>query len=149
MTTYIHEDDRFDIEVTFELDVPLADVLGVEWTWTGNWADGEPLMLAAGSTTPVPLPTVYRDHGPLFPLHPGPTASQYRAAIDPDYLDTVASGHWETPADFGERISAAPARVPTPAVAIPQAPGTVLAPSPLEQTGFRRFLNTLTGGRNA
>ncbi|MEU1433971.1 phiSA1p31-related protein [Streptomyces sp. NPDC005786] len=146
MTTYIHEDDRFDfdLEVTFDLDVPLADVLGVEWTWTGNWADGEPLMVAAGHTTPVPLPTVYRDHGPLIPLYPRPTASQYRAAIDPDYLDTEATGYIESRADYGERLAALARQAS--AVTIPQAPGQILAPSPLEQTGFRRFLNTLTRG---
>jgi hypothetical protein len=133
MTPYSHDG------ATFDLDVPHADVLGVEWAWTGGWADDEPLMVASGGTNPLPLPTVYRDHGPLIALS-RPTASQYRAAVDPDYLDTVRSGYVETPAQFSERIAAQ---------TIPQAPGRVLAPSPMEQTGFRAFIRSLKGARNA
>ncbi|MFF1650190.1 phiSA1p31-related protein [Streptomyces sp. NPDC058240] len=138
MTPYLHDG------VTFDLDVPLADVLGVEWIWTGGWADGEPLLACrsdrADCQTALPLPTVYRDHGPLIPLTPRPTADQYRAAVDPDYADTVRSGYVETPAAFGARIAAQ---------TIPQAPGRVLAPSPLEQSGFRAFIKSLKGARNA
>ncbi|MEU2674787.1 phiSA1p31-related protein [Streptomyces sp. NPDC007164] len=133
MTPYSHDG------VTFDLDVPHADVVGVEWTWSGAWADGEPLMVAPGHHMPLPLPTVYRDHGPLMPIS-RPTVGQYRAAVDPDYADTVAAGYVETPAAFGARLAAQ---------AIPQAPGRVLAPSPLEQTGFRAFIRSLKGARNA
>lgn len=134
MSTYLHDG------VTFDLDVPHADVLGVEWTWSGTWADGEPLMVALGGGAPLPLPTVYRDHGPLIPISLLPTAGQYRAAADPDYADTVAAGYVETPAEFGARIAAQ---------TIPQVPGRVLAPSPLEQTRFRAFIRSLKGARNA
>ncbi|MGW1102774.1 phiSA1p31-related protein [Streptomyces sp. NPDC002540] len=134
MTLYSHDG------VTFDLDVPHADVLGVEWAWTGGWAEGEPLMVAPGHEMPLPLPTVYRDHGPLIPLSPRPTAGQYRAAVDPDYADTVAAGYVESPAEFGARIAAQ---------TIPQAPGRVLAPSPLEQTAFRAFIRSLKEARNA
>ncbi|MGW2089637.1 phiSA1p31-related protein [Streptomyces sp. NPDC001880] len=128
MTPYLHDG------VTFDLDVPHADVLGVEWTWTGAWIEGEPLMVAPGHDMPLPLPTVYRDHGPLIALS-RPTAGQYRAAVDPDYLDTVRSDYVETP--LSERIAAQ---------TIPQAPGRALAPSPLEQAGFRAFIRSLKGG---
>ncbi|MFJ1696227.1 phiSA1p31-related protein [Streptomyces sp. NPDC088252] len=138
MTPYLHDG------VTFDLDVPHADVLGVEWTWSGTWADSEPLLRCRSDRsdcqTELPLPTVYRDHGPLIPISPRPTAGQYRAAVDPDYADTVASGYVETPAAFGARLAAQ---------TIPQAPGRVLASSPLEQTGFRAFIRSLKEARNA
>ncbi|MCX4849787.1 phiSA1p31-related protein [Streptomyces sp. NBC_00893] len=137
MTPYSHDG------VTFDLDVPYADVLGVEWVWTGGWADGEPLLRCRSDRsdcqTAQPLPTVYRDHGPLIPIS-RPTVGQYRAAVDPDYEDTVRSGYVETPAAFGARIAAQ---------TIPQASGRVLAPSPLEQTGFRAFIRSLKEARNA
>lgn len=143
MTTFTHDG------VVFDLTVPLADVIGVEWTWTGGYLDGEPLLVAAGSTVPAPLPTVYRDHGPLIPIQRRPSAAQYQAAIDPDYADTVAAGYVETPAEFGRRIAAPkPDSTPptVPAVTVPKAAGQVLAPSPLEQRGFRAFLKSLRGG---
>ncbi|MFE9777796.1 phiSA1p31-related protein [Streptomyces sp. NPDC005775] len=147
MITYLHDGIEFDLTVTYR------DCTNVEWEWAGTWsAAGEPLMRERVSDSDrqgtVSLPDLYHYHGPLIPLHPRPTASQYRAAIDPNYADTLASGYIESPAAFGARI-APPALVPTPAVTLPQAPGRILAPSPLEQTGFRRFLSTLTGGRNA
>lgn len=71
--TYLHDGTVFD------LGIQHVDVLGVVWHWTGNWtAAGEPLMASdrAAYSVPddvlVPLPDVYRDHGPLIPLHGQP-----------------------------------------------------------------------------
>ncbi|MEU8829424.1 phiSA1p31-related protein [Streptomyces sp900116325] len=140
MTIYEHDGNSFD------LDVPHADVTGVEWEWTSAWFDGEPLMVAPGSRTPLPLPTVYRDHGPLIPISPRPTAAQYLAAVDvdPNYADSVARRLYETAPQHRERMAAQrAAAAPTP---VPTAAGHVLAPSPLEQTGFRSFIRSLRGG---
>jgi hypothetical protein len=59
----------------FDLTVPQADVTGVEWQWTGTYnMAGEPLMLPDDQTNyrPVSLPDVYKDHGPLIPVHGEP-----------------------------------------------------------------------------
>lgn len=63
MTAYLHDGTEFD------LDCAYVDAIGVEWRWNGqrNQA-GEPLMIGAGPETPIPLPDVYRDHGPLIPI---------------------------------------------------------------------------------
>ena len=137
--TYVFEDVEFDLTIAY------VDVIGVEWSWTGGWTEaGEPLMRTPGVTVPAPLPDVYHDHGPLIPIHPRPSAAQCTAAIDvdPDYAATVAAGYVEEPAAFGERI-AVPAVSP---VVVPQLTAHHLPPSPLEQTAFRRFLNTISGG---
>ncbi|MFG3136047.1 phiSA1p31-related protein [Streptomyces sp. NPDC048211] len=143
MNTYVHEGVEFDLALTY------ADVTGVEWVWTGRESvDGEPLMRQqtdrVDCQTLIPLPTLYWNHGPLIPISPRPTHTERRIAVDvdPNYADTVAAGYVESPAAFAARIAA-------PAPLVPTAPGSVLAPSPLEQTGFRRFLSTLTGGRSA
>jgi hypothetical protein len=135
MTTYLHDG------VSFDLALAHMDVTGVEWEWTGDRDEnGAPLLVALGSKHPVPLPDVYHDHGPLIPMSPRPTAAQYRAAIDPNYADSVASGLYETVPQFTERIA-------IPAPAVPTAPGHIVAaPSPLEQTGFRAFIAALRGG---
>ncbi|MDX2732826.1 phiSA1p31-related protein [Streptomyces sp. PA03-2a] len=135
---------------SFDLGIAHQDVFGTEWTWTGTWTeDGQPLMRSEtaqpGCSRPVPLPDVYHDHGPLIPIRPRtlPTAAEYRAAVDPNYADTVAAGYVESREAFGARMRASRAQ-PTPV--IPQATGRVLVPSPLEDGGFRRFLKTLRGG---
>lgn len=145
MNTYVHEGVEFDLALTY------ADVTGVEWTWTGSaTADGEPLMRQhtdrVDCQSLIPLPTLYWDHGPLIPISPRPTHTELRIAVDvdPDYAESVASGLYETYPKYRERLAAQSASAP-----VPTAPGSILAPSPLEQTGFRRFLSTLTGGRNA
>ena len=137
---FTHDDVIFDLSVTY------VDVIGVEWSWTGGWsADGEPLMRTPGVTVPAPLPDVYRDHGPLIPVHPRPSAAQLKAAVDvdPDYAATVAAGYDEPLAVFEARIAPAPAATPAPVPA-----GSVFT-SPLNQRGFRAFIRTLKGARNA
>ncbi|WP_069751666.1 phiSA1p31-related protein [Streptomyces sp. EN16] len=131
MTTYLHDGVAFDLTRSF------VDVAGVEWEWHGQWTPaGEPLLVSPGlPESPVPLPDVYRDHGPLIPLSLRPSAAQYRAAVDPDYANTVAAGYVESPATFGARITPAPALT-----------AHHLNPSPMEQSGFRRFLNSIAGG---
>lgn len=130
--------DTYTFEgVVFDLTIPYADVTGVEWEWTGDWSDsGEPLMRQRSDKgdcqTPLPFPTLYKTHGPLIPISPGPTREQYRAAVDQDYAATVAAGYVETPAEFGRRIAAASKPAPEPAV-------QATAASP----GFRAFLRTL------
>ncbi|MFD5137496.1 phiSA1p31-related protein [Streptomyces sp. NPDC058378] len=122
--------------VEFDLTISYADTIGVEWTWANAWtAAGEPLMRTLGMTTLVSLPDVYHQHGPLIPIHPRPSAAQFKAAVDPDYAETVAAGYVETPAQFSARTTPAP---------VPVLAGSVFT-SPLEQRGFRRFLNTLKG----
>ncbi|MGW9245815.1 phiSA1p31-related protein [Streptomyces badius] len=137
MTTYLHDGVVFDLTRSF------VDVLGVEWEWRGQRNDaGEPLLVSPGlPDSPVPLPDVYRDHGPLIPISPRPSAAQYRAAVDVDYAATVAAGYVESPAEFAARITP----VARAAVA-PQLTANHLSPSPLEQTGFRRFIRSLQKG---
>lgn len=127
-TTFIHESIEFDLTLTY------ADCTGVEWAWTGEQADGVPLMAQkrapAGCGTPWTLIDLYWELGPLIAIHDRPSRSDFRAAIDPDYAATVAAGYVE------EHIVAA---------AVPALTAHHLPPSPLEQTGFRRFLNTISG----
>lgn len=127
MTTFEYDGTVFDLTRSF------VDVLGVEWEWHGQWTDsGEPLLVSPGlPDSPVPLPDVYRDHGPLIPVSPRPSAAQYRAAIDVDYAATVAAGYVEN------HIAAAVAPVLT---------AHHLQPSPLEQTGLRGFIRSLQKG---
>lgn len=140
-TSYVHDGIEFDLDYTY------VDVTGVEWEWRGSWsADGEPMLVSPGlPESSVPLPDVYRDHGPLHRISPRPTAAHYRAAVDPEYMvdanyaDTLAAGYIESLTDFGHRIDAAPV---APTVTVPSA-GQALAPGLLEQTGFRAFLRTL------
>ncbi|MFF5643033.1 phiSA1p31-related protein [[Kitasatospora] papulosa] len=134
--TYTFED------VVFDLSIAYADTIGVEWEWARAWtAAGEPLMRTHGVTMLVSLPDVYKQHGPLIPIYPRPSAAQCKAAIDvdPNYAATVAAGYVEAPAAFGERIAI------NPAPAVPQLTAHHLPPSPLEQTGFRGFLKSLRG----
>ncbi|MEW1630769.1 phiSA1p31-related protein [Streptomyces sp. NPDC089173] len=140
ITTFVHEGIEFDLTLTY------ADCTGVEWAWTGEQADGVPLMAQrqapAGCGTPWTLTDLYWELGPLIAIHDRPSNANFRAAIDPDYADTVAAGYVEEPAEFGARITAAP--VPSPAV--PQLTAHHLNPSPMEQTGFRRFIRSLQKG---
>lgn len=145
MNTYVHEGVEFDLALTY------ADVTGVEWIWIGKESTtGEPLMRQLSDRgdcqTLIPLPTLYWNHGPLIPISPRPTYTERRIAVDvdPNYAASVAAGLYETYPQYRDRLAALPAPAP-----VPTAAGHLLAPSPLEQTGFRRFLNTLTGGRNA
>lgn len=140
MTTYTFE------RIVFDLTIPYADVTGVEWEWTGDWSDaGEPLMQQRSDKsdclTPLPFPTLYKTHGPLIPISPRPTAAQYRAAVDPDYADTVASGYVETPAEFGRRIAATPKTAPAATISTPTAPAVAVAP--MQSSRFQAFLRTL------
>ncbi|MFD6656842.1 phiSA1p31-related protein [Streptomyces parvus] len=136
MSTFEHDG------VVFDLTIPYADVFGGEWKWAGEWSGSEPLMephsVHADCQTPLAFTVLYKLHGPLIPISPRPSAAQYRAAVDVDYAATVAAGYVETPAEFGARITPAPALT-----------AHHLNPSPMEQTGFRRFLNTLAGRTSA
>ncbi|MEV5619463.1 phiSA1p31-related protein [Streptomyces bacillaris] len=136
-TTFVHEGIEFDLTLTY------ADTTGVEWNWTGEQADGVPLMAQKeappGCDTPWKFTDLYWELGPLIAISSRPTVAQYRAAVDPDYAATAAAGYIETPAAFGARIT--PAVTPPPVLTAHH-----LNPSPMEQSGFRRFLNSIAGG---
>lgn len=127
MTTYLHDGIEFDLTRCF------VDVAGVEWEWRGERNEaGEPLLVSPGlPESPVPLPDVYRDHGPLIPISPRPSASQYRAAVDIDYTATVAAGYVD------DHIVAAVSPQLTPHH-LPAAP---------VHFGWRAFLTTIKGER--
>ncbi|MFI7890956.1 phiSA1p31-related protein [Streptomyces sp. CACIS-1.16CA] len=137
MTTFEHDG------VVFDLTIPYADVFGGEWAWAGEWSGREPLMqphsVHADCQTPLAFTVLYKLHGPLIPISPRPTAAQYRAAVDVDYAATVAAGYVETPAAFGAGIT------PVLPAAAPQLTAHHLPSSPMEQSGFRRFLNSISG----
>lgn len=68
--------------IVFDLDRSYMDVTGVEWSWsTRRTESGEPLMESAAGEPLVPLPDVYRDHGPLIPMPQRATASLYRRVL--------------------------------------------------------------------
>ncbi|MYR36299.1 hypothetical protein GTX14_04420 [Streptomyces sp. SID4944] len=138
--TFVHEGIEFDLTLTY------ADCTGVEWVWTGEQVDGVPLMAQKraphGCRAPWKLTDLYWELGPLIAIHDRPSNTDFRKAIDPNYEDTVAAGYVEAPAAFGARIATTP--VPSPAV--PQLTANHLPPSPLEQTGFRRFIRSLQKG---
>ncbi|MGY0062759.1 phiSA1p31-related protein [Streptomyces sp. LZ34] len=86
MTTYEIDDARID------LDRVHCDAIGVEWEWTGTRdAKGAPLMQAVyGPSTPVPLPDVHDDHGPLIPVaHCRPDALWLRVLTVPTPADLL------------------------------------------------------------
>lgn len=86
MSTYTIDGARID------LDRVHCDVTGVEWEWTGTRdTDGVPLMQALyGPQTPVPLPDVHRDHGPLIPVaHCRPDALWMRGITAPTPADLL------------------------------------------------------------
>ncbi|MBH0242076.1 phiSA1p31-related protein [Streptomyces cavourensis] len=128
-TTFVHEGIEFDLTLTY------ADTTGVEWNWTGEQINGVPLMAQKeappGCDTPWKFTDLYWELGPLIAISSRPTVAQYRAAVDPDYAATVAAGYVEA------RIAAAVA----PGLAVGHLP-----PSPLGQTGFRRFIRSLQKG---
>ncbi|GAA2803545.1 phiSA1p31-related protein [Streptomyces showdoensis] len=102
MTTYLHDGAVFDLDGGF------IDVVGVEWTWTGLYSDqGEPLLVGAGDPTPLPLPTVYHDHGPLIPLPKRLTSRLLRAAVSADFAASVGDGHTESYGDYALRTAGA------------------------------------------
>ncbi|MFD7861812.1 phiSA1p31-related protein [Streptomyces sp. NPDC059783] len=144
MSSYIHDG------VVFDLSIAYRDCTNVEWEWSGNWSlTGEPMMRERGQDAvrraEVSLPDLYHYHGPLIPMNGRPTDSQFRAAVDPDYADTLASGYVESPAEFGRRIAVPESVLPT-VPTVPMVPGRVLAPRLMEQRGFRAFLRSLRGG---
>ncbi|GHH58083.1 phiSA1p31-related protein [Streptomyces candidus] len=109
MAHYQHDGHWFDLTCTY------VDTAGVEWRWTGKWTDGappEPLMQSTyhgkfDADSAVPLPTVYRDHGPLIKVLAPVSAAALRAALlgpSSGYVATTAAGFTETFAAFEARI---------------------------------------------
>lgn len=88
MTAYLHDG------VEFDLDKDFADVTGVVWSWTGDWAPAkEPVLTSDGPGPDLPLPDVYLYHGPLIPIRrktqprrvsPGFAASEYAGYVERD-----------------------------------------------------------------
>ncbi|MBX9425487.1 phiSA1p31-related protein [Streptomyces lateritius] len=102
MTIYLHDGTEFDLNGGF------TDVIGVEWTWTGRYSDtGEPLLVGGGHSTPLPLPTVYHDHGPLIPLPKRSTGRLVRAAVSADFTASVRDGHTESYEQYALRTTRA------------------------------------------
>jgi hypothetical protein len=101
MTTYIHDG------ITFDLDCGFVDVVGIEWRWSGGYSPaGEPLLVGGvGQSTGVPLPDVYRDHGPLIPLPAAPTARLRKQVVSADYQASVAAGLSESYAAWALRTA--------------------------------------------
>ncbi|MEV8403566.1 phiSA1p31-related protein [Streptomyces niveus] len=93
---------------TFDLARTYADVLGIEWTWTGNRTEtGEPVMRC--TTGVMALPDLYLLHGPLIALPtPGLTGQRVREALSADFIATAAAGYVETPAEFAARVLSRP-----------------------------------------
>jgi hypothetical protein len=107
VTDYIHDG------ITFDLGRQFADVTGVVWSWTGAWSEaGEPLMNTTplGADTAVPLPDVYRDHGPLLTLPAKPSAALRKAVVCADYAASVAAGLVETYEQYAVRTAQAAAQ---------------------------------------
>jgi hypothetical protein len=82
MEHYLHDGIRFD------LSIPYADVMGVEWVFTGRTDErGEPLMASRqrGETYPhkpyLSLPDLYATHGPLIPLPRRPDTDLIRRVL--------------------------------------------------------------------
>ncbi|MGC5534302.1 phiSA1p31-related protein [Streptomyces sp. SR-10] len=118
--------------INFDLEIAYRDVTGVEWQWSGERTpEGLPLMWECSHKSmphsTITFPDLYWEHGPLIPVR-GLSGADLRAAIDPDYAATVAAGYVEA------HIVAAVAPVLT---------AHHLPPSPLEQSGFRRFIRSL------
>ncbi len=68
-----------------DLDRAQEAVDGSRWLWTFDHTDaGEPLMLRldAPGAAVLPLPVVYRDHGPLTPVPQPTTAAMYRQVLE-------------------------------------------------------------------
>ncbi|MFE0039376.1 phiSA1p31-related protein [Streptomyces sp. NPDC059015] len=114
MTLFVHDGFAFDLDRVY------VDVVGVEWRWNGDRnRQGEPLMVGGACTTPVPLPDVYRDHGPLIPLTATVPAELKKAVLAADSPAAVdaAAGHLVTDCDewwAQARPAPAPAPVVTP-----------------------------------
>lgn len=76
--------------MTTDLDGTLIDLDraqlaldGTRWLWTFEHTDGgEPLMLRLDAGPVLPLPVVYRDHGPLTPIPQPITAAMYRQVLE-------------------------------------------------------------------
>lgn len=102
MTTYLHDGTEFDLDAGF------IDVIGVEWRWTGGYSDaGEPLLLGDNHPTPLPLPDVYHDHGPLIPLPKRPSRKLVKEAISADYMASIQDGHTESYEQYALRTARA------------------------------------------
>jgi hypothetical protein len=75
MATAIKPESYLHDGTVFDLTIPWVDVIGVEWRWTGQRNEAaEPLMQANDERgeAPISLPDLYRDHGPLIPVHGKP-----------------------------------------------------------------------------
>lgn len=82
MDHYLHDG------IDFDLTRPYADVMGVEWVFTGRYDQrGEPLMGSRmrAETYPhgplISLPDLYATHGPLIPLPRRPDTDLIRRVL--------------------------------------------------------------------
>ncbi|MFJ1647924.1 phiSA1p31-related protein [Streptomyces sp. NPDC088258] len=89
--------------VVFDLARTYSDVTGIEWTWSGRWtAAGEPIMRTVSGF--LPLPDVYRWHGPLIAIPEPVTGRQMRAVFGADFLASQAAGYVESPESWAARV---------------------------------------------
>lgn len=93
-----HEGVEFNLD-----DYEWVDVLGVVWSWTGQWTSaGEPLMSGGEHPLNLTLPDVYHHHGPLIPR-------QKREAVVKRppcaaFLESLRAGYVENDEAFAARI---------------------------------------------
>ena len=97
MTSYVHDGVEFDLDA-----YEWVDAIGVPWVWSGDWQGRMPLMRSGIGDALVPLPDVYRDHGPLIP-RPRPDAPK-RTGPSAGFLASLAAGYVENDEQFAARI---------------------------------------------
>lgn len=98
MTVYMHDG------VEFDLDGDFADVLGVVWSWTGEWSPAAEPMLRSDvpSLMALPLPDVYHHQGPLIPIR------RKTVPWAKGFAESLAAGFVETDEAFAARIGGRP-----------------------------------------
>jgi hypothetical protein len=98
MDTFLHDGTEFDLGRTY------VDVVGGEWTWTGqrNGA-GEPLMRS--DDVVLSLPDVYHDHGPLIAMAIATTGAAVRSAFSAAFAASSSAGFVESPDAWAARLA--------------------------------------------